>query len=302
MAICLNGPRYGELVDFYGGKTDLDRRLIRVLHNLSFVDDATRILRAARLAERLGFKIEERTAVLISDAWDSLERVSGDRLRHELNLVFQEAEPECIIKRLDDLGALAHLYNGLRYTPWLAGRYAAVRAALPVWRAWGWGNGGSGGDTPTALTAAYTALLAYHLSEAHLDQFMARLNIAGAVGRIVRQSWRLRHHAAELGGSLPASRIYHLLQPYLLEAIVIVSIAEDSPVLRQAIASYLDNLRHVRTEIDGAALRSLGVPPGPLYSTVLQAVLDARLDGAVKNRLQEEELLQILLAGASTRQ
>jgi tRNA nucleotidyltransferase (CCA-adding enzyme) len=92
------------------------------------------------------------------------------------------------------------------------------------------------------------------------------------------------------------------LYPYLLEAIVIVDTAEDAPVLRQAIASYVETFRHVRTEIDGDTLRSLGIPPGPLYSTLLQAVLDARLDGKVKNRLQEEQFLHTLLAHDGTRQ
>jgi tRNA nucleotidyltransferase (CCA-adding enzyme) len=297
MAICLNGPRYGELVDFYGGKADLERRLIRVLHNLSFVDDATRILRAARLAERLGFTIEDRTASLISDAWDSLERVSGDRLRHEMDLAFQESEPERIIKRLDDLGVLAHLCAGLRYTPWLAERYAAVRRALPEWQSWGWGDG-----SPAPLMSAYTALLAYHLSQDELQQFMARLNIAGHAGHTMRQVWSVRLHVTKLSAGLPASQVYHSLRPYPIEAIVIVAIAEDSPILRQAIASYLQTLRYVRTEIDGDTLRSLGIAPGPLYSTLLQAVLDARLDGRVKNRAEEEQLLQILLADPGTRQ
>lgn len=302
MAICLNGQRYGELVDFYGGKADLDRRLVRVLHNLSFIDDATRILRAARLAERLNFTIEERTAALIADAWSSFDRVSGDRLRHELNLAFQEAEPERIMQRLDELGALKRLHPHLRYTPALADRCAAVRAAVPAWQAWGWANGGSGGDLRTALSATYMALLAYALTLGELRQLMARLNLAGEQGHILRQVWELRRHLAELAAGVSPSRVYHLLQPYLLEAIVILTIAEDAPLLRQAIASYIMTLRHVHTEIDGNVLRGLNVPPGPLYTTILQAVLDARLDGTVTDRAGEEQMLHALLAAADTRQ
>ena len=298
MAICLNGSRYGELVDFYGGKADLDRRLIRVLHNLSFVDDATRILRAARLAERLAFSIDERTAALIADAWDSLDRLSSDRLRHELYLVFREAQPECIIKRLDDLGVLAHLHPRLRYTPWLAERYAAVRAALPSWRAWGWGNGGSGGDETAALTATYVALLTYGLPAEALAHLQHRLNAAGEGGHIVRTVQELRQHIPALASGLPPSQIYHLLRPFLIEAIVVISMAEDLASLRQAIALYIEKLRHLRTEVDGTLLRSLGVPPGPIYSQVLHSVLDARLDGRVANRIEEEQLVRQLLAAA----
>ncbi len=296
MAICLNASRYGELVDFYGGKADLERGLIRVIHNLSFVDDATRILRAARLAERLGFSIEARTTALIADAWDSLQRMSSDRLRRELYLVFSESQPERIIKRLDDLGVLAQLHPHLRYTAWLAERFAGVRAALPGWRAWGWGNGGSGGNENTALTATCMALLAYQLTRDELGQLMKRLNIAGEAGHILQSVWDVRRHLSRLANSLPPSQIYALLQPYLIEAIAVIYIAEDAQPLHKAIASYMETLRHVRTDVDGTVLRSLGVTPGPIYSKVLQGVLDAKLDGRVTNRAQEEHLLHDLLA------
>jgi tRNA nucleotidyltransferase (CCA-adding enzyme) len=296
MAIRLNGARYGELIDFYGGKDDLDRKLIRVLHNLSFIDDATRILRAARLAERLGFTIEERTRALIAGAWDALDRVSGDRLRHELKLIFQEETPERIIRRLDELGVLQHLHGKLAYSPWLADCYQAVRTALPTWQAWGWGDGGRGGDKDTALMAAYMAILAYALSPDELDELMARLNVGGSLGFVLRQVWALRAHVADLASGLRPSQIYHLLQPYTLEAIFVIYITEASPPLREAILSYVQRLRHVRTVIDGSLLRAMGIPTGPLYGRLLQAILDARLDGLVQTRTEEEQLLGKLLA------
>ena len=302
MAICLNGQRYGNLIDFYGGRSDLEQKQIRVLHNLSFVEDATRILRAARQAERLGFNIEERTAALIADAWDSLDRVSGDRLRHEMYLIFGEAAPERILAQLDRLGVLLRLHSGLRYTNWLADRFAAVRVALPAWSAWGWGNGGSGGDHATALAATYLALLAYSLSDRELDQLMARLCIAAEPGRVLRQVWAIRSILPQIAGGLRLSQIYHFLQPYLIEAIVIVAIADDRAIVRQAIASYITDLRHTRTQIDGMALRALGIAPGPVYSRVLGAILDARLDGIVKDRGDEDDLLQRLLADEISRQ
>ena len=302
MAICLNGPRYGHLIDFYGGKADLEQKQIRVLHNLSFVEDATRILRAARQAERLGFNIEQRTAALIAHAWDSLDRVSGDRLRHEVYLIFGEEAPERILGRLDRLGVLQRLHQGLRYTSWLGDRFAAVRAALPAWIVWGWGNGGSGGDQATALTASYLALLSYSLSDRELDQLMARLNISAEPGRVLHQVWELRSHLRQIGSGLRPSQIYHILQPYLIEAIVIVAIADDRAIVRQAIASYITDLRHRRTQIDGMALRSLGIAPGPVYSRILGAVLDARLDGIVKDRADEDDLLQKLLTDEISRQ
>ena len=94
MAISLDRARYGELLDFYGGERDLREGLIRILHSLSFVEDPTRMLRAVRFEQRLGFEIEERTEELLRSALDLLGRVSGDRLRHELLQILREPAPE----------------------------------------------------------------------------------------------------------------------------------------------------------------------------------------------------------------
>jgi tRNA nucleotidyltransferase (CCA-adding enzyme) len=93
LAIRLDPDHWGELLDFYGGEEDLHEGIIRVLHSLSFIDDPTRILRAARLESRLGFRLDPRSEELIDDALPLLRRVSGDRIRHELELIFREDKP-----------------------------------------------------------------------------------------------------------------------------------------------------------------------------------------------------------------
>ena len=113
LAICLNPDRWGELLDFYGGLDDLNRGLIRVLHSLSFVDDPTRILRAVRYEQRFGFEIEPRSMELLEDALPLLDRVSGARIRHELERILQEDEPERSLSRLTDLHALQRLHPEL---------------------------------------------------------------------------------------------------------------------------------------------------------------------------------------------
>ena len=82
-------------------------------------------------------------------------------------------------------------------------------------------NGGSGGDETTALTAAYVALLSYHMDGDEFAGLRKRINLAGTTGAIVENAWALRRHIAELVGGARASRIYHILQPYMVEAIVV---------------------------------------------------------------------------------
>src|SRR5450756_606038 len=116
MAICLDRERYGELLDYYVGERDLQNGQVRVLHNLSFVEDPTRILRAVRFEQRLAFQIEERTAELIDDAVELLDHVTGERLRHELYLLLAEAQPEKGLERLEQFGALVHIHPDLRFS------------------------------------------------------------------------------------------------------------------------------------------------------------------------------------------
>ena len=103
LAIRLDGLHYGELYDYWGGLEDLHHCLVRVLHSLSFVDDPTRMLRAVRFEKRFDFQIEQRTLDLLHDALPLLIRVSGDRIRHELNLILDESKISRMLPRLQDL-------------------------------------------------------------------------------------------------------------------------------------------------------------------------------------------------------
>jgi len=90
LALRLDGRHYGELYDYWGGLADIQKKLVRVLHSLSFVDDPTRMLRAVRFEQRFQFKIEDRTRQLMTEARPLLKQVSGERLRHEIDLLFDE--------------------------------------------------------------------------------------------------------------------------------------------------------------------------------------------------------------------
>ncbi len=129
LAVCLNPNRWGELLDTYGGLNDLEQGLVRVLHSLSFVDDPTRILRAVRYEQRFDFTIEPRTLELLVDALDLLEKVSPARIRHEIERILQEKKPEKVLRRLDELGVLAHLHPDLHASERLAAQFTRLRAA-----------------------------------------------------------------------------------------------------------------------------------------------------------------------------
>ncbi|MBN1333196.1 MAG: CBS domain-containing protein, partial [Synergistales bacterium] len=106
MAITINSLSWGKLIDYFGGRRDIQRRTIKVLHNLSFVEDPTRILRGIRLEQRLGFEIEDNTQRLLNSCVRGglLSLLSGFRLRSELELNFMESQPFHLVKRMSRMG------------------------------------------------------------------------------------------------------------------------------------------------------------------------------------------------------
>ncbi|NLF13445.1 MAG: CBS domain-containing protein, partial [Anaerolineaceae bacterium] len=134
LAIRLDSDHYGKLLDFYGGEQDLQDRVVRVLHSLSFIEDPTRIMRAVRFEQRLGFHIEPRTAELIENALPMLSRVTGERVRHEMLLILAEDEPEHALNRLDELGVLEQIHPRLASDEGTARLFARLREEVATGR------------------------------------------------------------------------------------------------------------------------------------------------------------------------
>ena len=277
LALCLDPERYGQLLDPFGGQEDLERGLIRVLHNLSFIEDPTRILRAVRFEQRFGFKIEPRTAQLIGDALDMVQRVSGERLRHELVLIFDETEPEKILARLNQLGVLGAIFERLDFTDWHAAKFRAARETQ---------------GQPNALT--YLGLLAYHCAPSVAADFAKRFKLANADAETIMQVIELREQvAASLGAeTLSPSAIYRLLEEYTDSALRIFAIATDDERIRARIDLHRSRLREIQTELTGNDLKRMGIRPGPTFKKILARLRDARLDGEISSRAEEEALVK----------
>lgn len=296
MAICLDGDRYGELLDYYGGERDLRDGLVRVLHIFSFVEDPTRIMRAVRLEQRLGFKLETRTAELVADALELLHRVSGERLRHELELILEERSPALAVRRLGELGVLRRLEPGLEYDEWLAGKLELSIAWLQ--------NQASAADAEAERPAVRVeqkdlllALLTYRLEKAQLDRFLSRLRFGLEQRKFLTEVHELKSLAHRLDkAELKRSSIYRMLDGYSTMAVTAFWLALDSEVARQHVRLYLERLRWVRTLLGGEFLKDLGVQPGPLYGRVLDRLLFARLDGRIHTMQEEETLARRLVS------
>jgi tRNA nucleotidyltransferase (CCA-adding enzyme) len=287
LAIRLDPDHWGEILDFYGGEADLEQGVIRVLHSLSFIDDPTRILRAARLESRLGFHLDPRSEQLIADALPLLKRVSGDRIRHELELIFREDEPERALCRLDDLDTLSHIHPDLKCDHWLEAKYRALRERLDpqVWEL-----------ESEDILFVHLALLVYRFGEEGLREFSKRLKVKRDDDEDLLLVRHLRHRLPELAGLNRPSAIQDLLQPYPARVLAVNWIASQQEAVQQRLLSYQVEWRLVEPEITGDDLKALGLEPGPLFGQLLGALRDARLNGEVSTRQQEMALVEMMLA------
>ncbi len=273
MAISLNCDDYGKLIDPCGGKNDLDKHLIRVLHPDSFRDDATRILRAFRYKQRLGFVFELQTEKSIRRDITMLDTISGDRLRYELELIFKEEYPERILKQLEEIGALKKINLSASYRE---ETYKEFRKARLL-------------NTTDQLYSLYLCLLIYPFSDSEIEQFIHRLNIPLKLARTLRDTIKLKSELHLLTDpAIRYSEIYYLLNQYDLLAIQTSAITSKLSAIHSNVELFLNKLRYVKTDINGEELINLGIPAGPVLGRILKTVHRAKLDGEVGSR--EEEL------------
>ncbi|MCE5334800.1 MAG: CBS domain-containing protein, partial [Desulfobacteraceae bacterium] len=117
LALALNPDEFGHLIDFFSGQRDIKERIVRVLHNLSFVEDPTRVLRAIRFEQRFGFKIGKQTSALIRNAvrMGLLQKVGAHRFYHELRLIFEEEDPVPALRRMEDFGVMPAFASGMHF-------------------------------------------------------------------------------------------------------------------------------------------------------------------------------------------
>jgi tRNA nucleotidyltransferase (CCA-adding enzyme) len=297
MAISLDEHTFGELLDFYGGERDLKEGLIRVLHNLSFIEDPIRMLRAVRLEQRLGFRLEEMTEELISDALEWLDRVGGERVRQELEAVFQEDEPPKPLRRLSELGVLAQISPLLVWNDWLESKVREYPAALTRWRSQDSGEGDAGDRGEPSLVMTYLALIGTEASEDDILGLAQRLKLPKDDTQFLLDVKHLGSRLPSLAGSeLSRSAIYHLLQPYSREVIFVCWLALEEGLARDRLQLFQRELRSVVPLLDGNELREMGLAPGPRYAEVLGALRDARLDCRVETLEDERRMAQRLVS------
>ena len=277
MAVALSGPGAGRLLDPLGGKEDLKRGLIRVLHPGSFIDDATRILRAIRYEQRLRFHLEADAQRVLSEATEGgmLGTVSGDRLRRELGLMFNEEHPYLSLSRCGELGVLRAIYPPLEDGP-------GIKVL--------------GDCTGEMASMMYLGALSYPLTVEEGESFINRLSMSSRWANVVRdtigvklRSGYTHPYIGQL--DLTPGQLCLLLDQFSPIGIRVNALLSEHQRVREALQLYLNTLRHMKPSLNGRDLISLGVAQGPLVGEILGELRQGRIDGNITSR--EEEIQRV---------
>lgn len=287
LALRLTEGHFGQLVDFFGGQADLNNQVIRVLHNHSFIDDPTRILRAVRLEQRLGFHISDGCEHLLRAAvrQGMLPLAGPDRVRDEIVLCLSESEAVAILERLNKLRVLTAIHPDLGIDPKVRGIVQRARQAIEElahdldfkpWkvyvRAWlhRW--------KPEPLQEL---LEQFHF---HLERSRSEHNLAAIIWRLNRES-------------LTTSQVYQLLHALNAEEIVVLWALNlegkmDPARVQERILCYLRHLKPVAPLLSGHHILQAGLAAGPRIAQIKAAAFATQLDENWQHVEQATEWLQ----------
>jgi len=277
MAIRMDGTHFGELLDVLNGEADLEKKVIRVLHNKSFLNDPTRIFRAIRYETRYSFNLEPATLNLINpESLSVLSKLSGERIRNELDLILDEEKASEIILRVAKLGLLNCIHKSIPEFKEDYSDFLDMDSRL---------------DIPADRRTMGYMLWFMDLSEEEIFSIANRLDFSNeltlAVWSAAQLKWSLQH----LAESKPSVWTYALEKLPLLSIYAVYLISRENSLL-----SYISIWRHVKSQTTGDDLKSRGLTPGPRYKEILSALRTAWLDGVLTSKTEEEEMLKKLIS------
>ncbi len=289
MAIQLNPRHFGTLIDFFNCQNDLAHQSIKVLHNLSFVEDPSRIFRAIRFEKRMAFTIAPHTKRLIHNAvsMNLFGKANDPRYLSELKLIFSEEDPIPAIQRLAEFDLFSFLWPDLKPHLKIDRRFLHILNQAQLAISWfrllyldeichNW--------------MVYLLAVMSRSQTRDLAAFCERFQIPPKLSEHLL--WQKVHadkiaHLLSRREIVANSEIYWLLKELSNEGLLYLMAIARKNQIKKAVSNFVTTLRQMRTDLSGDDLMALGYLPGPEFKTMLNNLLDARLDGIVGSREEE---------------
>lgn len=274
MAVSLNRRCFGDLVDPFEGRADLQKKRVRILHGRSFIDDPTRLFRAVRFEQRLRFRLERGTERRFREAvaGGMIGKLSGPRLLEQLKLICFEPDPWLVFNRLDGLDTLRAIHPALGSDE---GLKTLVREISP-----------SRGPASSAYDGWWilylVALFSPHRAETLqgvVDRLKPNRRLRKAIEDMSR--WSGVEQAVESGEIDTPADFCRAVRTISEDTILFVTLTHPNEGMRRRCESYYRQHRHMRLSIDGGTLKDLGIAQGPAYSQILDEVLSMKINGEI---------------------
>ena len=285
LAVQLNPDGFGTLIDFFGAQKDLKQKVIRVLHNLSFVEDPTRVFRAIRFEQRFGFRIGKLTSGLIENAvrMDFFRELGGRRLLSELRQILDEDKPLMALRRINEYDLLKIIHPKIVYNDSMESLLNSVEKVLTWYKLLFL-------EEPCRGWMVYLLALLKSLDRDAAEALCDRLDLTDRYRKILITEkakgeeflkWMALAHVYK------NSDVYTRLYPLHTETLLYIMANSTRDPVKRAISKYITRLRSTTTLLTGNDLKEMGFEPGPVYREILTGLLDARLNGEVKTRPDE---------------
>lgn len=290
LSLHLNPDHFGYLIDFFQAQKDIKDRAVRVLHNLSFVEDPTRVFRALRFEQRFGFSIGKLTSNLIENAvkMDFFKRLSGRRTFAEIRLLLEEENPTPAIIRMNDFELLKVIHPSIKLDRPLIYLLNAVKSSL----AW---HDLLFVEDSYMQWAVYFMALIHHCDLATSRQICDRMELAPRYRKLLcEERLKAQKSLQKMEYRPPGSdsALYRQLNEFRTELILYMMAVTRKRATKKFISRYYNQLKDIKPTIGGKELVKAGLEPGPVFRQILEALLDAKLNGNIETTQQELDFVQ----------
>jgi tRNA nucleotidyltransferase (CCA-adding enzyme) len=270
MAVRLNPDHFGQLIDYFGGQKDIKEQTLRILHNLSFIEDPTRAFRAIRFSERFDFKISKHTINLIKTAVriNLFDKLSGTRMYDELNLLFLETDPVKAVKRLSEFDLLKFIHPSLKITKHLEDTFNSIHETISWFKLLFF-------EEELNISHLFLMALIEELTPGEREEALQRLQVPKKARSEILEG--IDQSIRALSGLPDASEkdVYYLLLSLNTQTVLFTMARAKGKEEKKAVS------------LSGKDLQTMGYAPGPGFKKILTALLDARLDRKIKSREDE---------------
>lgn len=290
MAIQLNGKNYGKLIDFFGGQKDLKAGNIRVLYNLSFVEDPARIIRAIRFEQRYNFKIDKATEdFLIKAVNDGLiARLRKKRLSEELEMILKEKNPVRALFRMNDLGVLKYIFPEVELNENLRKILERINENYFLWKE-------NVPEIEIELWLVYLYFIIEQLSLKKVQKILNKLMLKPKNREKINKIYKNLESVIDFLSTpkkLMPSKIYTRMKELPNELLFIATLKNESTILKERTIKFLKVYKKESIMLSGKDLKQLDIKPGPIYSKIMNDLINARLDGKIITK--EDEINMVL--------